>query len=67
MCVVVNIRYFILFSREGEVGGGGEVVQFLPCIFYFLFFSQQIPLQEFFFLISMLIFTSVLFITAQAL
>ena len=32
MCVVAIIRYFILFSREGE---GEEVVQFLPYIFYF--------------------------------
>ena len=46
MCVVAIIRYFILFSREGE---GEEVVQFLPYIFYFLFFSQQNPLQEFVF------------------
>ena len=44
MCVVAIIRYFILFSREGE---GEEVVQFLPYIFYF--FSQQNPLQEFVF------------------
>ena len=44
MCVVAIIRYFILFSREGE---GEEVVQFLPYIF--LFFSQQNPLQEFVF------------------
>ena len=46
MCVVAIIRYFILFSREGE---GEEVVQFLPYIFYFLFFRNKTLCRSLFF------------------